>query len=140
MGSGWLTERVPTKPSAGASQPATTQPITTQTAATKAAATQTGHSEHARPPSDPTDLGALSYEEARDELVAVVARLEAGGASLEESLLLWERGEALAARCQEWLDGARTRLDSARSSSLPTPDHPAEQAPADGALPPGGAR
>ncbi|MCG7285338.1 exodeoxyribonuclease VII small subunit [Cellulomonas sp. ACRRI] len=58
----------------------------------------------------------LSYEEARDELVAVVSRLEAGGATLEESLALWERGEALAARCQQWLDGARARLDAARAA------------------------
>jgi exodeoxyribonuclease VII small subunit len=61
------------------------------------------------------DLDALSYEQARDELVDVVRRLEAGGASLEESLALWERGEALATRCQQWLDGARQRLDAARA-------------------------
>jgi exodeoxyribonuclease VII small subunit len=56
----------------------------------------------------------LSYEEARGELATVVERLEAGGTSLEESLALWERGEELAAICQRWLDGARTRLDQAR--------------------------
>ncbi|HEY9482775.1 MAG TPA: exodeoxyribonuclease VII small subunit, partial [Micromonosporaceae bacterium] len=56
----------------------------------------------------------LSYEEARGELATVVERLEAGGTSLEESLALWERGEELAAVCQRWLDGARTRLDQAR--------------------------
>jgi exodeoxyribonuclease VII small subunit len=56
----------------------------------------------------------LSYEEARGELATVVERLEAGGTSLEESLALWERGEELAAMCQRWLDGARTRLDQAR--------------------------
>ncbi|MEA5453246.1 exodeoxyribonuclease VII small subunit [Sinomonas sp. JGH33] len=56
----------------------------------------------------------LSYEEAREQLVAVVAKLEAGGVSLEESLALWERGEALAQRCEEWLEGARRRLDAAR--------------------------
>lgn len=52
----------------------------------------------------------LSYEQARAELVSVVERLEAGGATLEESLALWERGEQLAAICQQWLDGARARL------------------------------
>lgn len=66
----------------------------------------------------------LSYEEAREQLVAVVAKLEAGGVSLEESLALWERGEALAQRCEEWLDGARRRLDAARhqpeTGSTPT--------------------
>jgi exodeoxyribonuclease VII small subunit len=62
------------------------------------------------------DVAALGYEQARDELVEVVRRLEAGGAALEESLALWERGEALAARCQQWLDGARARLDAAREA------------------------
>ncbi len=68
------------------------------------------------PVSERTEIAELSYEQARDELVAVVSRLEAGGAGLEESLALWERGEALAARCQEWLDGARKRLDAAREA------------------------
>lgn len=54
-----------------------------------------------------------SYEEAREELVEVVRTLEQGGTSLEESLALWERGEALAKICQEWLDGARRKLDEA---------------------------
>jgi exodeoxyribonuclease VII small subunit len=55
-----------------------------------------------------------SYEEARAELVEVVQRLEAGGTTLEESLALWERGERLATVCQDWLDGARAKLDAAR--------------------------
>lgn len=62
----------------------------------------------AEPPAPET----LTYEQARDELVAVVAALESGGVALEESLALWERGEALAARCQQWLDGARARLEA----------------------------
>lgn len=53
-----------------------------------------------------------SYEEAREELIEVVRTLETGGITLEESLALWERGEALATLCQEWLDGARKRLDA----------------------------
>jgi exodeoxyribonuclease VII small subunit len=53
---------------------------------------------------------SISYEQARDELIEVVRRLEAGGSTLEESLQLWERGEQLANICQEWLDGARARL------------------------------
>lgn len=57
----------------------------------------------------------LSYEQARDELVDVVRRLEAGGTTLEESLALWERGEELATVCQRWLDGARARLVRATS-------------------------
>ncbi|MER8157495.1 exodeoxyribonuclease VII small subunit [Streptomyces sp. NPDC094472] len=55
----------------------------------------------------------LGYEQARDELVEVVRRLEAGGTSLEESLALWERGEELAKVCRRWLEGARARLDAA---------------------------
>ncbi|BCW11463.1 exodeoxyribonuclease 7 small subunit [Arthrobacter sp. StoSoilB3] len=66
------------------------------------------------PGTDPLD--SLSYEEAREQLVAVVSRLEAGGASLEESLALWERGEALAKRCEDWLEGARKRLATARDA------------------------
>ena len=61
------------------------------------------------------DVASLSYEQARDELVTVVATLEAGGTTLEDSLALWERGETLAARCQEWLDGARDRLAAVRA-------------------------
>ena len=53
------------------------------------------------------------YEEARAELIEVVRALETGGTTLEESLALWERGEKLATICQEWLDGARKRLDAA---------------------------
>jgi exodeoxyribonuclease VII small subunit len=45
----------------------------------------------------------------------VVATLEAGGVGLEESLKLWERGEELAAICQQWLDGARAKLEAAKS-------------------------
>jgi len=59
----------------------------------------------------------LPYEQARDELVTVVQKLEAGGISLEESLALWERGEELATICQQWLDGARERLEKAQASA-----------------------
>lgn len=65
------------------------------------------------PDADEPDLG---YEAARDELVEVVRRLEAGAATLEESLALWERGEALADLCQRWLDGARARLEAVHPS------------------------
>jgi exodeoxyribonuclease VII small subunit len=63
------------------------------------------------------DVGELSYEQARDELITVVNELEQGASSLEESLALWERGEALAKRCEEWLIGARARLDAARAAA-----------------------
>ena len=68
-------------------------------------------------PKDPNaDVASMSYEEARDELVKVVGELEAGSVSLEESLALWERGEALAKACETWLSGARKRLDDAIAS------------------------
>lgn len=63
------------------------------------------------------DPASLSFEQARDELVRVVAELEQGAPTLEQSLALWERGEALAARCEEWLVGAKRRLDAARSNA-----------------------
>jgi exodeoxyribonuclease VII small subunit len=58
----------------------------------------------------------ISYEAARDELAQVVSSLETGGATLEDSLKLWERGEELAKICQEWLDGANAKLDSVKPS------------------------
>ena len=56
------------------------------------------------------DVAELGYEEARDELVDIVARLESGQAGLEESMSLWERGEALATHCGRWLDAAEARV------------------------------
>jgi exodeoxyribonuclease VII small subunit len=66
---------------------------------------------------DSADIASLSYEQARDELVRVVTELEQGGATLEQSIALWERGEALARRCEEWLIGAKERLDAARAAA-----------------------
>lgn len=63
------------------------------------------------------DVASLSFEQARDELVRVVGELEQGAPTLEHSLALWERGEALAARCEEWLAGAKRRLEAARAAS-----------------------
>ena len=63
------------------------------------------------------DPSELSYEEARTELAVVVETLESGGISLEESMALWERGEALAARCQSWLDAAKSKLDAVRKNA-----------------------
>lgn len=59
----------------------------------------------------------LDYEQARDELTAVVAKLEAGGLSLEESLALWERGEQLAKICDRHLAGARQRVEAALAAA-----------------------
>lgn len=70
-------------------------------------------------PESAPPIESLSYEQAREELVRVVTELEQGGATLEESLALWERGEALARRCEEWLVGAKARLDAARDAPHP---------------------
>jgi exodeoxyribonuclease VII small subunit len=59
----------------------------------------------------------LGYEQARDELADVVAKLEAGGLSLEDSLALWERGEALAKICDRHLAGARERVEAALAAA-----------------------
>lgn len=56
------------------------------------------------------DVADLGYEQARDELVDIVARLEGGQVGLEESMRLWQRGEALAAHCGQWLDQAEERI------------------------------
>jgi exodeoxyribonuclease VII small subunit len=62
---------------------------------------------------EPTPVEELGYEQARDELVAVVRTLEQGGLDLDASLALWERGEALARRCEDHLEGARRRIETA---------------------------
>ena len=69
-----------------------------------------------------TPVDTLSFEAARDELVKVVAELEQGAPTLEQSLALWERGEALAARGEEWLLGAKRRLAAARAAASDSPD------------------
>lgn len=64
-------------------------------------------------PDQNPDIAAMGYEQARDELAQIVTTLENGRAPLEESMRLWERGEALAKHCQDWLDGAQRRIDTA---------------------------
>jgi exodeoxyribonuclease VII small subunit len=83
------------------------------------------------PKRDPEGTGveSLSYEQAREELLDIVRALEAGGTTLEESLALWERGEALAARCQAWLDGARATLDAAAARTAGRADPGASALP-----------
>lgn len=81
----------------------------------------------AKRPAD--DLSNLSYEQARDELTAIVARLEGGQTDLEEAMRLWERGEQLAEHCTRWLDGAQARLSAqlpqdAAPSATPPPTSP----------------
>ncbi len=71
----------------------------------------TDPSTHAQP------VDGLGYEQARDELADVVRKLEAGGLSLDDSVALWERGEALARRCDEQLAGARERVQKVLDSA-----------------------
>jgi exodeoxyribonuclease VII small subunit len=80
-------------------------PATRRADATDAAGTAAG-------PADDTsaDIASMSYEQARDELVDIVTRLENGESGLEESMGLWQRGEALAAHCASWLDRAEARI------------------------------
>ncbi|MDO5493342.1 MAG: exodeoxyribonuclease VII small subunit [Nesterenkonia sp.] len=73
------------------------------------------------------DVESMSYEQAREELVTVVQQLETGGVPLERSLALWQRGEALADRCERWLDGARSRLEEVRRD-LDSADSDADEA------------
>ena len=56
------------------------------------------------------DVASMTYEQARDELVGLVARLENGQVGLEESMTLWQRGEVLASHCSQWLDRAEARI------------------------------
>jgi exodeoxyribonuclease VII small subunit len=58
------------------------------------------------------DVEAMTYEQARDELTKVLNQLEAGSVTLDQSMALWERGEVLAQKCEQWLAGARAKLDA----------------------------
>lgn len=55
----------------------------------------------------------MSYEQARQRLVEVVQTLESGSVPLSTSMELWQEAESLARTCQEWLDGARERIEAA---------------------------
>jgi exodeoxyribonuclease VII small subunit len=65
------------------------------------------------------DIKSLSYEQARDELISIVAQLEGGQIGLEDSMALWARGEALATHCNTWLNGAEAKLTSVTESGPP---------------------
>ncbi|WP_406714575.1 exodeoxyribonuclease VII small subunit [Trueperella pyogenes] len=69
-------------------------------------------------------VAELSYEDARSRLVEIVTRLEQGNIPLEDALAMWELGEALARRCESWLEGARERL---RVAASPPTDQPADE-------------
>jgi exodeoxyribonuclease VII small subunit len=92
------------------------------------AVTQTSSGAGSGRQADPGDGSAQvhrpAYEQARDELIELVKRLEAGGLTLEQSLALWERGEELAAICEEWLEGARARMATALARQEQTSEAP----------------
>lgn len=75
----------------------------------------------------PEDIQTLGYEEARDQLFSIVQTLERNQSGLEESIALWERSELLARRCDEWLDGARERLDRATDRQRQADDEVTER-------------
>ncbi|MCA1782860.1 MAG: exodeoxyribonuclease VII small subunit [Dermatophilaceae bacterium] len=77
-------------------------------------------SDHEPSDHDEREVAVLSYEEAKEELVSIVATLESGSASLEESMRLWERGEALARRCTQWLDEAQAAVEAGGTSEGPS--------------------
>lgn len=72
--------------------------------------------------SNQQNIENLSYEQARDELVTTVRRLEQGGVTLNESLELWKYGEALAAKCESWLVGAKQQLEQAQLAGAQSGD------------------
>ncbi|MGB3272712.1 MAG: exodeoxyribonuclease VII small subunit [Xanthobacteraceae bacterium] len=57
------------------------------------------------------DVKKLSFERAIDELESIVKRLEDGKVPLEESVAIYERGEALKRRCEDLLRQAEARVD-----------------------------
>lgn len=65
-----------------------------------------------------------TYEEAREQLIEVVRQLESGNVPLSAAMDLWERGEKLAALCQEWLDGASAKIEAARAADARAADAP----------------
>ena len=79
------------------------------------------------------DIAQMRYEDAREELIGIVAKLEAGQAPLEDSMHLWRRGEALAAHCSTWLDGAQAEIERA-TRPVPATDGPSTPVRADDAV------
>lgn len=124
----------------GDNSPSKAAPAAVETksaAAAKSAKTtkSAGAAKSARTQALESQIAQLSYEEARDKLAEIVRSLEAGNISLEDSLQLWELGEALGKRCQEWLDSARARLEAARAEAEENLDGVATP---DGAITPDG--
>jgi exodeoxyribonuclease VII small subunit len=60
---------------------------------------------------DPTDISALSFEDALNQLETIVARLESGDAALDEAITLYTRGDALRVTCDKRLKDAQARIE-----------------------------
>jgi len=74
---------------------------------------EAGTSESAKPKAKaPANVATLSFEVALAELEAIVQRLERGDVPLEESIAIYERGEALKARCEAVLREAEARVET----------------------------
>ena len=58
-----------------------------------------------------TPVDQLSFEAALRELEGIVTRLEQGEVDLEDSIALYERGQALKLHCEEKLKSAESRLE-----------------------------
>ena len=56
-------------------------------------------------------MSEATFENAQRELETIVQRLESGDASLDEAIMLWERGEELYRVCSEKLDAAHGRIE-----------------------------
>ena len=62
-------------------------------------------------PEPATDIAAMNFEDALRALEDVVKKLESGEVPLDDSIGLYERGEALRKHCQTRLDAAQARID-----------------------------
>ena len=68
----------------------------------------------AKPAAKHLDIKEMSFEKALKELETIVGRLERGDVELEESINIYERGEALQARCAALLAEAEARVEKIR--------------------------
>jgi exodeoxyribonuclease VII small subunit len=66
--------------------------------------------------SEPSDIAALSFEQALAELEQIVARLESGQAPLDESIEIYKRGSALKGHCEAKLNAARLQVEKITKS------------------------
>ncbi|HRX35106.1 MAG TPA: exodeoxyribonuclease VII small subunit [Aestuariivirga sp.] len=70
---------------------------------------------------DKTDIASLPFEKALAELEGIVTRLESGKVDLEQSIAIYERGEALKKHCETLLEAAEARIEKITLKSDGTP-------------------